>query len=223
MHYAVSIEITKDEARPALRRLRTFLDRPQLHPLIGRAGVNHVQAYLRSLDASRPNRLGGTRSHFYAAAATATNFRSIDNGVIISINHEGIALRYFGTAGLPGGVLRPVNRQRLAIPIDPEAHGRSPREFSNLEVIFRRRKSDKALLMGLAVKDQADAARAPRGRRQAASSAPNRPIRILYWLKKEVTQDGDYTVLPTMDSLGAHIVTEIDRHLETLWQRQHTA
>lgn len=47
------------------------------------------------------------------------------------------AIRQFGTAILPGGVLRPKRAKALTIPISPEAYGKRARDFSNTFILRR--------------------------------------------------------------------------------------
>lgn len=50
-----------------------------LWKVLGRAAANELRSYYRELDAKRPNRPGGRRSHFRAAAAS-----SVQNPVTVA-------------------------------------------------------------------------------------------------------------------------------------------
>lgn len=54
----------------------------------------------------------------------------------------GLRLQQYGSAGLPGGVIKPTRKRALTIPVTQEAHGRTVREFQaatgfNLFVVGR--------------------------------------------------------------------------------------
>jgi len=148
----------------------------------GRSAVNLIQKHLRDRDRTHPNKLGGRRTHFYAAAARGTSFQLVADGALIAINKEGIRQR------LLGGTIRPIRAKALAIPARPEAHGRSPREFDDLFLVKR------ASFAALARKS-------------------GRTIRIMYWLRKSVTQRPDPDVLPSRQTIAEHVAKDLAAHL----------
>ena len=91
---SLSIE---DTATPAIRRLAEGVGSPDLRRVAGRAGANCIRANFSLLDQSRPNALGGRRTHFYGQARNATQNPVFvgDDTVEISINLIGISLRTF--------------------------------------------------------------------------------------------------------------------------------
>jgi len=189
--YGAAITID-DKATPALRAALRTVAPGRLNPVIGRAAVNTVRSHLFTLDRNRRNKLGGRRSHFYAKAARSTNYRIVNDNIIVSINHVGIAQRYFG------GSIYPVRRKRLAIPATPAAYGKSPREFDDLEPVFGRRG-----LYGLARRPQTQLRRTRKGFK------PGRTVKkrekLIYFLVKSVTQSPDKTVLPAETDISLAI------------------
>lgn len=177
-------------------------DRTGLLQVTGRAGRNAVVDHLRAYNRANPNRQGGKRTNFYAAAAESVNFRLVGaEGVTISIPHQGLALRLLGTAGLPGGVLRPVRAKYLTLPAAPEAHAKRASEFSDLEFGFALdpelgrlrpalvRKADSLLSLYRGRRSKRPAVIGP-----GTAESDGEPI---FWLARQVRQAGDRAVLPS--------------------------
>lgn len=203
---------------------KRIMDRKGLLSVAGRAGRNVLVKHLRDYDRSHPNQIGGARTNFYAKAADSVNFTVISDDVVaISINAIGIALQYYGTAGLPGGVLRPVHAQYLTIPATPEAHGKRAREFHDLEVgwaydpiqnrdrlalvrreattlVFKRRKIDGA----------------PRRVALPGGQQGGEPV---FWLVRSVKFDGHPDLLPSEEALADKIYAAVEDYLGLLDER----
>lgn len=126
----IRIKVT-DTATAALRRLHAGIQPARLAPIIGRSARNATREHLFSRDA-QGNKLGGPRTHYYGAAARATNFTTEGNSVIVSIPQLGIRQRYYG------GTIKPKTAKYLTIPVHPSAHGKRAREFGDLVVLFGR-------------------------------------------------------------------------------------
>jgi hypothetical protein len=210
--------VVKDTATPALRDLRGLIAPQRLAAVAGRAGQECVRNHLFGLDSSRPNSLGGRRTHFYADAARSTHWRVDEGAVLVSISHVGIAQRFFG------GEIRPVNRRLLTIPAAPEAHGRRAGEFDDLAIIFRMRNGSRVPI-GLArraqqlisIEKRKGKLKVRRGREIKAGE------RVLYWLVERAEQRPDPTVLPDDATLASaidgHLASYIDRNV-ALFDRQ---
>jgi hypothetical protein len=148
----------------------------------GRAAVNALKSHLRKLDASRPNRLGGRRSHFYSQAAASTHYRLSSDGAQVAVTHTGFALRYYG------GVIRPVRAKALAIPARPELYGYRPRERSeDMFVRWKRGSSTGALVARLGGN-----------------------LRVLYWLVSKATIPADKSLLPDHSTISRAVSRELE-------------
>lgn len=147
--------------------------------------------YLGGLDSSRPNAVGGRRTHFYAQAARGITYDVTPDGAEVAIHQEGIAQRFYG------GKIEPVNSKYLTIPVDPEAYGRRAGEFDNLTVQWGRSKGGKARPMFLT--------ETPEDKKTKG--------RIMYYLAESVEQDPDPTVLPDDDLVMQSAVASISRYL----------
>jgi len=125
-------------------------------------------------------------SEFYADAARATTGRVQGDDIVVSIDHVGIPLRYFG------GTVTPKNGKYLAIPDsdNPQAKNASPRRIGGLH--FRRNRG----------KDS--------GRLTDSTG------RVFYWLVKKTVHKPDPSVLPSDSDFVDAILPEIDHYLENL-------
>jgi hypothetical protein len=97
-----------------------------------------TREHLRGLDASRPNRLGGARTHFYAKFAEDSNmsYGATQGGAEVVIGNADFGDKHVLAAkwhGIPTGIHPKPPRKFLTIPANDEAYGRRAREF-DLEV-----------------------------------------------------------------------------------------
>ena len=201
--------IIEDHATEAVRALPAGIALARVRPIIGRAGVNVVRGHLFKLDASRRNRLGGRRTHYYAKAARATHYSNRADGVAVTVSHVGVALRFFG------GVVRPVNRKYLTIPANAKAHGRRAREFNNLEVMIRR-KGGRARAVALVERQATTLRRTRKGLARGRQTGG----KVYFWLVRKATMPADRSVLPTDRQLLAGIEPHVDAYLGRLLARQ---
>lgn len=190
------IQISQDTATPALAATTRGLAPAALGAVIGRAGRNAVREHLFARD-GQGNALGGRRTHFFGQAARATNFALQSDTVVISIDHIGIAQRYFG------GVIRPKSAKYLTIPVHPSAYGKRAREFGDLEVIF----GPGGQPVGLA--------RKAKGKRTFGE--------VYYLLVRQATQQPDPSVLPTDAALDSAIQSEVEPYVQRLVDRDSSA
>lgn len=173
--------------------------------------INHF-AELEA-DASRhrtATRLGGTQTGFYADAVRGTQLPQIEGeGISVSINKQGIAQRYFG------GTIRPTLKKWLTIPAIAEAYGQAAGSFHNLR--FVPLGPDLAAL----VERRATLIKRPR---KGAKKGSFKPVAettgaVFYWLKRQVTQTADPTVLPTDDEIQSAALERGQQTIITLWER----
>lgn len=164
---AVNVKIKDDTATPFLKGVIRDMDPAgPLAMVLGRALANVLKKHFRARN-STPNKLGGARTNFWSGVASAVSVPAQEaGGVVVSVSHPAIAQKVFG------GTITPKKAKYLSIPIDPRAHGKSPRVFQNLHPA--RTKSGK-LLLGL---------------------TENGKFSALYVLVKSVTQAPDPQALP---------------------------
>lgn len=102
-----------------LLTLQRQLEKPRaLNAALGSRLADELVAHFEAKD-QVPNKLGGTRTHFWGDIARATQLRDItDAGSTVAIADGRFALHLFG------GQVRAKESRYLTIPMAPEAHGR---------------------------------------------------------------------------------------------------
>lgn len=175
----------------------------------GRGAANLVRNHLLDFDSSHPNKLGGTRTHFYAGAADSISEPQLSGGTVsFSISKLGLAQRFYGGPIHAGVGISSVTGQPtkyLAIPACSGAYGLPPGTFSDLRFIPRR--NGHAML----VKPLQQAT--PDGKRKMTRRSSKAGGIVMYWLTKSVEQAGDPTVLPAAEDLQESAVAEAGRYL----------
>lgn len=223
---AADIRIEGDLGLAPLRRRIT--NKRALLQVAGRSGRNTYVDHLRARQATHGNKRGWTRTNFWAKAASAVSFAPVDDDTVeISTPAIGVSLQYYGTGGLPGGVLRPLTGTYLTLPATAEAYGKRAREYSDLEFGFAL--DPETGRMRPALVRRADSlvalhrrARKNRGRdvplpfgpgSEASSGAP------IFWLVRKVKQAGDPTVLPPEGRIADNAMADVDEYLAILDER----
>lgn len=171
----------QDQLSPAIEQLLQNMQPARLHTIIARAAANLTRDHFAELDRDRPNKLGGKRTHFWREASRATTHKADESTAKVVIDHLGAALQYFG------GDITPVESTYLTIPASPEAHGKGPREFEDLEYRpYKGPRARGALVLG---------------------------EEVMYWLVESVHLDPDPDVLPTEQAYAEHILGVLDRNV----------
>lgn len=201
----VSFQIT-DYNPPDLKRFETALRGDGALKAAGLAIADLAKVHLLKLNRARPNKLGGQRTNFWAQAANSIQPPSITEGgtVLVKIPHPGLAQRYYG------GEIKPANASRLTIPAQSKYYARRAREFPNLRYARFARSGAEALI------EAAPAAQNPhKARFQKASSVKPMNDRIAFWLRKQVSQQPDPSVLPPRAEVEAAARSAIQNHIDT--------
>ena len=201
----ISISITGD----TLDRLNAFssdLQGEGTKHAAGRGVRRLLMDHLGSLDASRPNQLGGRRTHFYADAARNTSYEVTNDGALVHIHQQGIALHYYG------GVIKPTGgRKFLTIPVDPAAYGRRAGEFNNLEIAWGRTGGGKPRPIGLVTKNDYDHKTRGKGKKSALKEVI--PGKWMYALVLSATIPEDKSVIPSDDLMQAVVLSSLTRYI----------
>lgn len=187
----------------AAKRLARAMQPAAINPVVGRSGVNTLREHFFGLNASRPNKLGGKRTQFYADAARGTSSTVLPDGALISVNQVGIRQRLRGgeiRAGANGS-----GKKWLAIPARAEAHGKRAGEFNDLRfVLFR---------SGTAALVRADSTKLVRKKGKLVAGA-SQGGEVMYWLKRSATQRPDPTVLPYPEQVAARLDRDVGAYLD---------
>ncbi|MGH2603675.1 MAG: hypothetical protein ACRDJ9_30365, partial [Dehalococcoidia bacterium] len=209
----ITIDLTAlRDGAAAVDALGRVLTPEAIQPIVGRSATNTIRKHLFELNQSRPNRLGGRRTNFYAQAGRATSFTAAGDTVTVSIASVGIAQRYFG------GTITPKTAKFLTIPAVPEAHGKRAGEFPDLEfavpgghpALIRRQQQ--------AVKFRRDR---KTGLRRAFAGA-ERGGEVIFWLAKSVTQQADPSVLPTDETIVTNAQRDVQAYTDLQIDRINT-
>ncbi|MBA4136766.1 MAG: hypothetical protein C0518_05565 [Opitutus sp.] len=197
----------RDRASPVVRAIGRAVDPRRLNPVVGRAVTNTYRRHLFALQNERPNKLGGTRTNYFATAARGTHFDIVADGVIVSVNQVGIRLHVLG------GTVKPKTKKFLTIPARSEAHGKRAREFNDLVLVFNRAGRPVALaraaqsLIGFR-RDKSS--RAVTGTTRRGSSGGE----IMFWLVDSVTFRPDPTIVPASLDVYAAIISSVNAHVD---------
>lgn len=180
----ITVRLERDEVSPHLRKLlKQAGSNGPLAKVLGRAGANELKKHFRGRNRT-PNKLGGRRTNFWSAVAQSVNSPNLLPGrITIPITHPAIAQK------VHGGTITARKAKNLSIPIDPLAHGKSPRVFPALE--FAMTAAGMKLL----------------GLRDSGG------IKWLYVLKPSVSQDADPDALPKDADMGRALEKAGDIHL----------
>lgn len=179
-----TIEII-DQASDRVREMRAVISEGRLAAAMARGAGNRVRSHLVTINGQRPNQLGGRRTNFYNQAAQSTHHDATPREITVTISKQGFRQRY------QGGRIRAVNARLLTIPATAEAHGRRASEFPDLQLVVLGGRP--ALVRARQTRLRRVGGRNPGFR--GASSASG--LEVLFWLKREVNQKPDPTVLPT--------------------------
>lgn len=183
---------------PYLTELRKLVSDRRIDEAIGQGAALAVRNHLTARN-TIPNKLGGKRTNFYAAAAKSVNVQLGTPGTsIVSINKLGLRQRW------QGGWIRPrAGKKYLTIPAIAEAHGRRASEFANLRFGFAEGKSGNLVpALVEASSTQVKFGRKRKDGTRKTSVTGTSGGRAVFYLVRQVFQQADPTVLPTQDVLA---------------------
>jgi len=208
--FTIDIVITKDTATPAVRALREGLQAENVVPIFARSVANAVRGNFDDLDESRPNKLGGSRTHYYSGARSATKYTIKGDHATISVGQVGMRLRFYGgtvEAGRNPSYITGQPTKYLTIPATAESYGHRAADFPDLIVLW-----GNGGPFALARVTQKKIATAK------SSGAETNDTEILYWLKAEVDIPADRTMLPSSEQIRQAISGDFARYVRTLWR-----
>lgn len=166
--------------------------------------------HLGNLDTSRPNKIGGKRTHYYADLARNVTYQTTEDGAQVHVTGTGIALHYYG------GVVKPTGgRKYLTIPVDPEAYGRRAGEFNNLEIAWGLTKGGKPRPIGLVTKNDY-AYKTKKNRKSGVKevvSASWEGGKWMFALVTSATIPADKSILPEDDTINEAAISSITDYI----------
>jgi hypothetical protein len=143
LNVAVTVQ-NHEAALQGIREAERAPKRAELRAAVAVAARETVRGHIIAKKGSYQNKLGGTSTQFYARMADAVVGMATADGAEVTNPFPGAALHYYGSAGLPGGVVRPSGRmsavtgkpiQFLTIAKHPAAHGKRASDFRALYAV----------------------------------------------------------------------------------------
>ena len=193
------------------------LNLPASKTKIASAVTKMLFDHFMSLNSERSH--GLTSPGFYAEAARGITAEYTDDGIEVSTSRVGIRLRFLGSGGLPGGVVRPVKAKYLTIPAIAEAYGKPAGYFGGLRFVkFGTAPDAPAALIERGVKS-ATVAKTGKRVRNAYKNAGTQGAfehRVFYWLKKETRHKPDDSVLPSVEAVEAVVEKAAEEYINTI-------
>jgi hypothetical protein len=183
-------------AQVVLAKLQGIADNQKdFYLLLGRRGVNVLRDWFRRADATRANKRGWPRSHFWldVMRSVSQSPRVTEGGVIISINHPVIAHKV--GVGPAQGHIVPRVAKWLTIPNVPEAYGKSAKEYEQgggegRKLVFIKKGEQLAFLAEINIEPSGET------NKNGKPKAAIRQLKIIYILKKHVYQPPMPDALP---------------------------
>lgn len=185
MNVPVTILVT-DNASPALMAKIAKLQPARLAPIVGPRLNELTRDHLAK---NGTNKRGWPSTGFWEDAARATNWKAVDaGGILISIAKIGVRQRY------RGGPIVPKNVRALAIPINSESYGKTPKDFDNLILI----KTPKGAYLAQGSFEEVGRTNAGKLSRRGKHNVIKRQVlTFLFKLSMGVNQDADPEVIPS--------------------------
>jgi hypothetical protein len=209
----ISLAVVKDTATPAVRALGNALDDKNVLPVFGRSVTNSVRDHFDDLEADRPNKLGGHRTHYYSGARKGTRFIYEGDHVTVSIAQVGIRFRYFGgtiRAGQNPSSVGGKPTKYLTIPATAEAYGHRAADFDDLELLWGRGGP-----YGLGRVERKTVAIAD------SFGAKTVSTEVLFWLVKTVEGAPDKTMLPDDSEIRDSVTRDFNKYVKTVWRTRN--
>jgi hypothetical protein len=208
------VTIILDEATPLLDRVQTAAAAQGIALVAARAVGGLVKEHLYGLDSQR-HRFG---NHFYRQAADSVTTGVLPQGAVVSITQTGFRQRLFG------GTIRAKNVRNLAIPASPEAYGKRPREFSDLDFAIVENPDTGALQPALVRRAQTvikhRRVRTKEGITFRATGVMSLLPEIMFWLTPSVDQEADPSVLPYREQMKTRAMDAVQTRINRLVTRQ---
>jgi len=183
---AFGITVEKSGSLDGAAKFEERVNSVGMSTAIGRGAQQYLLAFFGEFDGSRPNRLGGKRTHYFARVAKSTSYEAKPGEVTVSVNEVGIRQR------IKGGPIEAQRSKYLTIPAIAEAYGRRASEFNNLVVAYGKK--------GPYALQEAQATNIKFGgkRKDGTRGVKSERVggRVFYWLVPRVVQDPDPTLEP---------------------------
>lgn len=216
MSVGLTIDVKSAELTAKLDRLfNAVAHREELNANIGRRAkqltVNHLNAIAQSRHKTA-ERLGASPSGHWGQAAEKTSFTADGEGATVSIAQPGIGRVAHDVDILPGA-----GKKYLTIPAIAEAYNQRAYRVSGLHLIFRRRKGEKARVVGLGMGAASEIkyGRTRKDGTRKITQTASRLETVWYWLVKSVHQKQDRTLLPSDEEYSLSSLAAIRDYIDS--------
>ena len=137
----ITLKFDAPELTQQISKLQKTLDPETLLPGLQIELQRVMTDHLTANYASKPNKLGAPSTGYWKDVIETMDSEIVGDTVRLDLSQRGIALHFFGSAGLPGGKVVPKGISeitgkpitRLTIPAIPAAHGKSVAEIPGLK------------------------------------------------------------------------------------------
>jgi hypothetical protein len=191
------------------------MDLDQVLPVMARSVYRSMRGNFQELESTRPNQMGGKRTHYYAEARRDMTIVYEGDTAIVGTTLVGTNLRYFGgtvKAGANPSYISGKPTKFLTIPATAESYGRRAADFPELEVLFGRN--------GPYALARVERRTIARGDTYGVSGAKS--VEILFWLKSSVTVQPDESMLPDPSGLNEAVKSDVNDYVGMLWRRSRS-
>jgi hypothetical protein len=151
------------------------------------------------------NKRGWPSTGFWEAAARATRWEAHGSFIKIIVDKVGVRQRYYG------GVIRPVNKLALTIPISPLSYGKTANDFPGSFLLMTKK--------GAYIVMNTEAGKNQRQKRKGVRNVRAMLV-FLFKLVGSVSQAPNPNVLPTMAEYRGEIIAAARERLAGLKQRK---
>jgi hypothetical protein len=191
----IAIKVNDQRLRDLGAKAEKFGRGSEVAAVAGRAVAGMLREHLFDLDAERPNKMGGARTHFFGDCARSVQNPEVEgNAAVIAINQVGLAQRWLG------GIIRPVTATLLAIPARAEAYGKAPGEFNDLEFVPTGK--GRGMLVQAMQTQVSTGNFGHKIKTNERYKTTTVGALVMFWLVDEVNQAPDPTVMPTDEEMG---------------------
>lgn len=199
------IIIAENTATPALKELVANVTPRKIAESLDAPITLLVQGNFEKLPS---NKQGFPTTNFWKNASRATGSQILDDGLLVYCSQIGVRQRLYGGEIHPTGTSKVTGLPivNLAIAARSEAYGKTPGEFSNLVLVFRRIMGQ---VQAIGLAEASSQAVSFGGKRKDGSrkvvAGPESGGGIMFWLVKTVQQAANPAVLPSDEEFSATI------------------
>jgi hypothetical protein len=204
-----------DNASPAVGRVNRYIKSKGARQLVAYTGAKILRDHFGVLEATRANKDGFPRQHYWSDARKAVYFNVDGDNAVVAVKASevpGVKLHYYGgtvSAGRNVSFLSGEPTKYLTIPASGQAYGKRASEFDQLVLVCGLGGKPYALALPV-TKEKMD--------QYGAVSVTTTAGQIMYWLKESVTLQPDPSVLPEPYFMAGRIASRLGKEINRRWK-----